>query len=141
MRPVTTAGSRPRSLDSHGKPSSVSLRSWRSSCSRHGSDWAERRPCASSVDLFILLALAQMWNLLAGFAGVVSVGQQAFVGLGAYGMIVFANNHDSTCTWSILLARPRGGDLSDPDGARGVPAARLATSPSAPGCWQKSLGL
>ncbi|MGZ4765479.1 MAG: branched-chain amino acid ABC transporter permease, partial [Ilumatobacteraceae bacterium] len=35
------------------------------------------------VELFTLLALAVMWNLLAGFAGVVSVGQQVFVGLGA----------------------------------------------------------
>jgi branched-chain amino acid transport system permease protein len=30
------------------------------------------------------LALAQLWNLLAGYAGLVSVGQQAFIGLGAY---------------------------------------------------------
>ena len=38
-------------------------------------------------DLFFILtmlSLAQYWNLLAGFAGLVSVGQQAFVGLGAY---------------------------------------------------------
>jgi branched-chain amino acid transport system permease protein len=31
-----------------------------------------------------MLALAQFWNLLAGYAGLVSVGQQAFVGLGGY---------------------------------------------------------
>ena len=40
-------------------------------------------------DLFFiltLLALAQFWNMLAGFAGLVSVGQQAFVGLGAYAL-------------------------------------------------------
>jgi branched-chain amino acid transport system permease protein len=30
------------------------------------------------------MALAQCWNLLAGYAGLVSVGQQAFVGLGGY---------------------------------------------------------
>ena len=34
--------------------------------------------------LFIYLILAVMWNALAGFAGLVSVGQQAFFGLGAY---------------------------------------------------------
>ncbi|MDQ0473906.1 branched-chain amino acid ABC transporter permease [Labrys wisconsinensis] len=34
--------------------------------------------------VFTMLALAQYWNLLAGFAGLVSVGQQAYVGLGAY---------------------------------------------------------
>ena len=36
------------------------------------------------VHVFILITLASMWNLLAGYAGLVSVGQQAFVGLGAY---------------------------------------------------------
>lgn len=34
--------------------------------------------------IFYMLALAQLWNLLAGYAGLVSVGQQAFVGLGGY---------------------------------------------------------
>ncbi len=40
-------------------------------------------------DLFFILTmlvLAQSWNLLAGYAGLVSVGQQAFVGFGAYAM-------------------------------------------------------
>lgn len=40
-------------------------------------------------DLFMvltLLILALNWNMLAGFAGLVSVGQQAFVGIGAYAM-------------------------------------------------------
>jgi branched-chain amino acid transport system permease protein len=34
--------------------------------------------------LFTILILAQFWNLLAGYAAVVSIGQQAFVGFGAY---------------------------------------------------------
>jgi branched-chain amino acid transport system permease protein len=41
------------------------------------------------LDLFFILTmltLAQLWNLLAGYGGLVSVGQQAFVGLGAYAM-------------------------------------------------------
>jgi branched-chain amino acid transport system permease protein len=37
---------------------------------------------------FIVLVLASMWNLLGGYAGLVSVGQQAFVGLGAYGVLI-----------------------------------------------------
>ncbi|MGQ0565816.1 MAG: branched-chain amino acid ABC transporter permease [Gemmobacter sp.] len=40
-------------------------------------------------DLFFILTmltLAQVWNLLAGYGGLVSVGQQAFVGIGAYAM-------------------------------------------------------
>ncbi len=44
------------------------------------------------VNLFILLVLATMWNLLAGYAGLVSVGQQAYIGLGAYIVLVLAQN-------------------------------------------------
>jgi branched-chain amino acid transport system permease protein len=42
------------------------------------------------VQAFIVLTLASMWNLLAGYAGLVSVGQQAFVGLGAYLVLILA---------------------------------------------------
>ncbi|MGH3472184.1 MAG: branched-chain amino acid ABC transporter permease, partial [Nocardioidaceae bacterium] len=42
------------------------------------------------VDLFIVVTMATMWNLLAGYAGLVSVGQQAFVGLGAYTVLFLA---------------------------------------------------
>ncbi|MBE0596987.1 MAG: branched-chain amino acid ABC transporter permease [Desulfuromonadales bacterium] len=42
------------------------------------------------VEVFTLLTMAQMWNLLAGYTGFVSVGQQVFVGIGAYGMALVA---------------------------------------------------
>ena len=42
------------------------------------------------VQGFIILTLARRWNLLAGYAGLVSVGQQAFVGLGAYFVLILA---------------------------------------------------
>ena len=42
------------------------------------------------VNVFILITMASMWNLLAGYAGLVSVGQQAFIGLGAYGILILA---------------------------------------------------
>jgi branched-chain amino acid transport system permease protein len=42
------------------------------------------------VEICYYLALAQTWNLLAGYAGLVSVGQQAYVGLGSYGFFLFA---------------------------------------------------
>lgn len=34
--------------------------------------------------LWILVLMAAMWNALAGYGGLVSVGQQAFIGVGAY---------------------------------------------------------
>jgi branched-chain amino acid transport system permease protein len=39
------------------------------------------------TSLFIFMILAIMWNALAGYAGLVSVGQQAFIGFGAYATI------------------------------------------------------
>jgi branched-chain amino acid transport system permease protein len=39
------------------------------------------------TSLLTLVILAVMWNALAGYGGLVSVGQQAFIGLGAYGTI------------------------------------------------------
>jgi branched-chain amino acid transport system permease protein len=44
------------------------------------------------VELIALLVLAQMWNLLAGYAGLVSIGQQAYIGLGGYVLIVLADD-------------------------------------------------
>ncbi|HVX83105.1 MAG TPA: branched-chain amino acid ABC transporter permease, partial [Devosiaceae bacterium] len=41
--------------------------------------------------LFVYLILAAMWNALAGYAGLVSVGQQLFFGLGAYFTVKFAD--------------------------------------------------
>jgi branched-chain amino acid transport system permease protein len=38
--------------------------------------------------ILTMLSLAQFWNLLAGYSGLISVGQQAFVGFGAY--VLFA---------------------------------------------------
>jgi len=50
---------------------------------------------AGSVDrlttLFIYGILALMWNALAGYAGLVSVGHQAFFGLGAYAAVRIAD--------------------------------------------------
>jgi branched-chain amino acid transport system permease protein len=40
--------------------------------------------------LLILVLLAAMWNALAGYGGLLSVGQQAFIGIGAYGTVFFA---------------------------------------------------
>lgn len=58
-------------------------------------------------DLFFILTmltLAQVWNLLAGFGGLVSVGQQAFVGIGAYAMFAGV----ILLGWNPVLAIPLG---------------------------------
>jgi branched-chain amino acid transport system permease protein len=39
-------------------------------------------------EMMVYLALASLWNLLAGYTGLVSVGQQAYVGLGVFSVII-----------------------------------------------------
>jgi branched-chain amino acid transport system permease protein len=43
------------------------------------------------IDLFILIILGSTWNLMAGYGGMVSIGQQAYIGLGAYGLVTIAD--------------------------------------------------
>lgn len=46
--------------------------------------WGERQTLRLLAEMYSFVALASLWNLLAGYAGLVSVGQQAFVGFGGY---------------------------------------------------------
>lgn len=50
--------------------------------------WAERSTQRLLTEFLYILALAQMWNLLAGYGGLLSVGQQAYVGIGGYCLVV-----------------------------------------------------
>ena len=52
----------------------------------------------------VYLALASLWNLLAGYAGLVSVGQQAYVGLGGYVLFTAALFAGVTPLLAIPLA-------------------------------------
>lgn len=45
----------------------------------------------SLVTLFSLIVLGTTWNLLAGYGGMVSIGQQAYIGIGAYGLVYLAD--------------------------------------------------
>jgi branched-chain amino acid transport system permease protein len=54
--------------------------------------------------VFTMLALAQLWNLLAGCAGLISVGQQAFVGIGAYAVFAFTIVAGLNPVTAIVLA-------------------------------------
>ena len=53
--------------------------------------------------LFCLyVALAQMWNLLAGYSGLLSLGQQAFIGFGGYTMAVTTSYYNINIWVSVL---------------------------------------
>src|ERR1700719_5004948 len=55
-------------------------------------------------EMFTYIALASLWNLLAGYAGLVSVGQQAFVGLGGYVLFGLAILAGVPPLWAIPAA-------------------------------------
>lgn len=56
------------------------------------------------IFVFYMLSLAQFWNLLAGYAGLVSVGQQAFVGLGGYLLFALSNMAGLDPLLAIVIA-------------------------------------
>jgi branched-chain amino acid transport system permease protein len=62
--------------------------------------WGSKATQFTLVEVLYYLSLAQLWNLLAGYAGLVSVGQQGFVGVGAYDTIVVnvSNSNDKIVT-------------------------------------------
>jgi branched-chain amino acid transport system permease protein len=56
---------------------------------------------AVMTEFFCYLALAQLWNLLAGYAGVISLGQQAFLGLGGYTLYATVLLGDVSPLWGL----------------------------------------
>lgn len=52
--------------------------------------WLDRADVRRITEFLYILALAQMWNLLAGYGGLLSVGQQLFIGIGAYTLVIFS---------------------------------------------------
>src|ERR1044071_10388598 len=52
--------------------------------------WADRASLRLLSEIYAYVALASLWNLLAGYAGLLSVGPQAYVGLGAYLLFALA---------------------------------------------------
>lgn len=52
--------------------------------------WAGRANMRLLGEIYSFAALATLWNLLAGYAGLVSVGQQAYVGFGGYVLFALA---------------------------------------------------
>jgi branched-chain amino acid transport system permease protein len=66
-----------------------------------------------TTTLLILVLLALMWNALAGYGGLVSVGQQAFIGLGAYGT-VYLVHQGVTPYLAMLLSALASGVIAIP---------------------------
>ena len=66
--------------------------------------WGGRGDLRLLADIYAYVALASLWNLLAGYAGLVSVGQQAYVGLGAYLLFALTIFAGVPPLWAIPIA-------------------------------------
>ena len=53
--------------------------------------WADAGWMRDFNEMACYLIFAMMWNLLAGYGGLVSIGQQAYLGLGGYALLVMGN--------------------------------------------------
>ncbi len=53
--------------------------------------WGESSWMREFVEIACYFIFAMMWNLMAGYGGMVSIGQQAFFGLGGYAMLSLGN--------------------------------------------------
>lgn len=53
--------------------------------------WGESSWMREFVEIACYFIFAMMWNLLAGYGGMISIGQQAFFGFGGYAMLVLGN--------------------------------------------------
>jgi len=66
--------------------------------------WGGRDDLQLLSEIYAYIALASLWNLLAGYAGLVSVSQQAYVGLGAYCLFALAILFGVSPLWAVPLA-------------------------------------
>jgi branched-chain amino acid transport system permease protein len=66
------------------------------------------------IQLYFLVIMAMMWNALAGYGGLVSVGQQGFIGIGAYAAVFLSVQHSLNPYLSMLLATLIGGAIAIP---------------------------
>jgi branched-chain amino acid transport system permease protein len=76
--------------------------------------WSDAGWMRLIAEMAYYLALAQLWNLLAGYAGLVSVGQQAYVGLGGYALFYLTGAQDVNVYLALALAGPFAGLISIP---------------------------
>lgn len=76
--------------------------------------WGDRQTLRLLAEMFTFVALASLWNLLAGYTGLVSVGQQAFVGLGGYVLFALAILLDVDPVFAIFIAGPIGALIAIP---------------------------
>ena len=51
----------------------------------------------------LYMAMSQMWNLLGGYAGMLSLGMQAFIGIGGYSLTILSVNYGVNIYLAIII--------------------------------------
>ncbi|OGP75721.1 MAG: hypothetical protein A2V86_12995 [Deltaproteobacteria bacterium RBG_16_49_23] len=65
--------------------------------------WATRYMVSILLLICLYMTLASMWNLLAGYSGLISLGQQMFIGIGGYSLAVLSMYHGLPIFLSVFL--------------------------------------
>ena len=65
--------------------------------------WASRYTVSVLLLVFLYMTLASMWNLLAGYSGLISLGQQMFIGSGGYTLAVLSMYYGFPVFLSVLF--------------------------------------
>jgi branched-chain amino acid transport system permease protein len=65
--------------------------------------WASRYIVSVLLLIYLHMTLASMWNLLAGYSGLISLGQQMFIGMGGYSVAVLSMYHGLPIFLSVFL--------------------------------------
>ena len=81
--------------------------------------WGESSWMREVVQIACYFIVAMMWNLLAGYGGMVSIGQQAFFGLGGYVMLTLGNFAGVNPFLGVLLGAFVAGLIA-------IPVSRIA---------------
>lgn len=65
--------------------------------------WASRYIVSVLLLIYLHMTFASMWNLLAGYSGLISLGQQMFIGMGGYSLAVLSMYHGLPVFLSVFL--------------------------------------
>ena len=65
--------------------------------------WASRYAVSVLLLIYLYMTVASMWNLLAGYSGLISLGQQMFIGIGGYTLAVVSMYYGIPIFLGVLL--------------------------------------
>lgn len=74
--------------------------------------WLDAGQLRLASEILLALGMAQMWNLLAGYTGLLSLGHQLFVALGAYALFEATQRLQIAPTWALPLAGLAGAAMA-----------------------------